>query len=479
VRDAVTSGRRAWAAVLSSLNPSAEDAWLTDAQLRLFRDGTRNSALTLAVGSFFVSQICAPWVEPRVRMTWWIAVTAIGIALHLIGLDLDQNANASLASIRLRAWSCLGITVTVLLAWASMSVFLWAPDQPLEDLLLIFILACSLAGSIAVAAAHPAISLAAFAINIVFIVGPLFGSRLNESLAWLACLFGLLMASQLVAMNRTVTKMLRLEHERAALVEDLTRAKTESDRDREHALAAGRARSQFLSSMSHELRTPMNAILGFSELIRNRPPGMGIEQYSEYGGIVHESGQQLLQLIDGILDLSRIEAGRFSLKEAEFDPAILFEDVFEACRARADAAGISFSLRVARALPLLRADQRAIRQIAINLLSNAFRFTAKGGSVALFAMVEADGGLAFGVEDTGIGIAPAEQADIFERFGRGRHDVTTAGHGVGLGLAIVKGFAEAHDGAIVVESTPGAGTCIAVRLPAARLCAPAPLRAAS
>ncbi len=284
--------RKVRSAVVQSLDPAPENAWLTDAQLRLYRDGTRNSALALALGSFFVSEVSAPWVELRTRMMWWMAVTAIGIALHLIATDLDRRENPSLELIRLRARCYLGMTVTFLLAWGSMSVFLWVPGQPLDDLVLVLILACSLAGSIAITAVHPAISLAAFTINIAFIIGPLFAShsRLNETLAWLACVYGALMASQLVAMHRTVTKMLRLEHERAGLVEDLTCAKRESDRDRVRATSAGKARSQFLSNMSHELRTPMNAILGFSELMRSRPPGMGSEQYAEYAGIVHESG---------------------------------------------------------------------------------------------------------------------------------------------------------------------------------------------
>jgi signal transduction histidine kinase len=137
----------------------------------------------------------------------------------------------------------------------------------------------------------------------------------------------------------------------------------------------------------------------------------------------------------------------------------------------AKAGGLSFSLKIAGQIAHTHADERAIRQIVVNLVSNALKFTRQDGSVNVFAHVEPDGRLAFGVEDDGIGIAPEDQVHVFERFGRGRHDVTATGKGTGLGLAIVKGFAEAHDAEVRLESDTGKGTRVTVFLPKARVAA--------
>ncbi|MGH6870131.1 MAG: sensor histidine kinase [Rhizomicrobium sp.] len=460
-------------AVARSMNPGAEDAWLLDAQMKLYEQSTRYSALLIPVGGFFIAEACEPWVSRTVRMTWWAALTVICFALQIVGRRMAANAVATVDDLRRRARIYVTMNSLFLLAWCSMSVFLWAPGEPVDHMMLILILACSLAGSIAITAVHPASAVNVFAIHAVFIVAPpaLSPYPLDHTLAGLAAVFLLLMSGQLVALHGSMTKMLTLEHERAALVDSLQTAKTESDRDRRRAVSAGLVKSQFLSHMNHELRTPMNAILGFSELMQNTAFGTTPEKCAEYAGIIHDSGTSLLSLIDDMLDLAKIEGGRLYLRESEFSFALLLDEAFMAHEAAAAAKPVSLAKKIARGLPAVHADERGLRQIANNLLSNAIKFTPPGGCVTAFARMEPDGRLAFGVEDTGIGIAPEEQAHVFERFGHGRHDVTTADKGTGLGLAIVKGFAEAHDGTVTLESELGSGTRVTVYLPRERVLA--------
>jgi len=462
-----------WRAVVRSLMPRREEAWLTDAQLELYRNGTRHTALIMPVAAFFVSQAVAPWVASEPRTLWWAAVSAVSLLAELIGVRLDRTLTHDASGIRLRACWFTAINAAFFLAWCSMSVVLWAPHSPADHMMLVLILACSLAGTIAVTAMHPGIALTAFVMHVMFIIGPTAtsGRTLDHTLAGLALVYVLLLAGQFVALNQSMTKMLTLEHEKSGLVENLRAAKLESDRERGRALAANQAKSQFLSNMNHELRTPMNAILGFSEMIKQRSFGDALEKYAEYGEIIHESGQHLLALINDMLDLAKIEGGRYSMREVDVDLAQLVREAVERNEVKAAAARVSLAPRLEGAVPHIFAYERGIRQIFTNLVSNALKFTPPGGCATIFATAERDGRIGFGVEDTGIGIAEEDQPYVFERFGHGRHDVTTAARGTGLGLAIVKGFAEAHDGAVELESALGSGTRVTVYLPQERVLA--------
>src|SRR6185312_6199699 len=164
------------------------------------------------------------------------------------------------------------------------------------------------------------------------------------------------------------------------------------------------AKSQFLANMSHELRTPLNAILGFSELIESRAFASSPEKHHEYAEMIHASGQHLLTLINDILDLARIEAGSLVLQETEIDITALIGDVVRLMTHRAETGGVKLCVETATDLPNLFADERSLRQILLNLVSNAVKFTPDGGTVDVFAELEPGGGICFGVSDTGIGI---------------------------------------------------------------------------
>lgn len=478
VRHAFRSVRR----ILSNtLYPSEENAWLAEAQLRLHRNGSRSSMVTMPIAGFLISLAFRPWVAFEWRVSWWAMLTLVCIGVHFGNKQLDRMTSRDAATVSRKSQYATALSIVFLMAWCSMSIFLWVPHQLADHMLLVLILACSMAGTIVVSATHPPIAVAALVIHAIFLIGPpAFGDMtLDIELSLLSVIFTVLLLGQLVGHTVGVLRLLTLEHERAALVQDLRTAKRESDLERGRATMAGQAKSQFLSHMNHELRTPMNAILGFSEIIQAKSFGGDVDKYAEYATIIHDSGEHLLSLIDGMLDLAKIDAGKLSLREAEVDVAMLIADAIEADAEIARQARISLTADVQRGLPCVLADERGLRQIVVNLLSNAIKFTQAEGHVTVFARVEPDGRFALGVDDTGIGIAGEDKEHVFERFGRGRHDVTEHLKGVGLGLAVVKGFAEAHDGKVILESEIGDGTRVTVILPKSRILLPQDQRLAS
>jgi signal transduction histidine kinase len=176
-----------------------------------------------------------------------------------------------------------------------------------------------------------------------------------------------------------------------------------------------------------------------------------------------------LSLIDDMLDLAKIEAGRMELQEREIDPYRLIEEALAFVAPRAATTGCALRSEPAGNLPILLADERALRQVLLNLLANAIKFTPAAGLITLSVDLEGGGVLVFRVRDSGVGIAPEDLARVFEKFGQGRKAALTGEKGTGLGLPIVKGLVEAHGGKIVLESAPGKGTCAVVTLPASRL----------
>jgi PAS domain S-box-containing protein len=238
----------------------------------------------------------------------------------------------------------------------------------------------------------------------------------------------------------------------------------------EAAEAAKRAKSEFLANMSHELRTPLNAIIGFSDVIRDEHLGpIGNERYKDYAGNVLESAHHLLTLINDILDVAKIEAGKLDLDEAPVAPAELGRQTLRLVADRARRAGVTLEAALPDDLPRLMVDGRKMKQILLNLLSNAIKFTPRGGRVALSAGRRADGGFAFAVSDTGIGIAPEDQATALAPFGQVDSQLARKFEGTGLGLPLSNALAQLHDGALELQSTPGKGTTVTVRLPAGRI----------
>lgn len=253
------------------------------------------------------------------------------------------------------------------------------------------------------------------------------------------------------------------------------RLEAEMRRSRElaaQAEAANRAKSDFLARMTHELRTPLNAVLGYAEMIRDQMLGPIDDRYRDYARDIHRSGSHLLSLIEDLLEMSRIEAGKLELREEVFDPREVAEAAHSVVRSFALERGVSVSIKVAPEVGRLKADRRILLQILLNLLNNATKFSFPGGHVACVIACEADGRPTLCVRDHGIGI-PADKIDlVLQPFGQANNapnDLKKSG--TGLGLAIVKAFAEMHGGTLTIDSEPDQGTTIKVFLPAARLVA--------
>jgi signal transduction histidine kinase len=228
--------------------------------------------------------------------------------------------------------------------------------------------------------------------------------------------------------------------------------------------AASRHKSEFLANMSHELRTPLNAIIGFSEVLGERMFGEVNEKQAEYLQDILASGRHLLSLINDILDLSKVEAGRLELELDRFHLPTALDNALTLLRERATRHGITLTRTVNEKVGDIVADERKVKQILLNLLSNAVKFTPRGGRVGVTATV-ADGVITISVSDTGIGIAPEDQAAVFEEFRQVGRDDARKREGTGLGLTLAKKFVELHGGRIWVQSQVGQGSTFALTLP--------------
>jgi PAS domain S-box-containing protein len=239
---------------------------------------------------------------------------------------------------------------------------------------------------------------------------------------------------------------------------------------KERADVASRTKTEFLSNMSHELRTPLNAIIGFAEIIKAEMLGpLGHADYKDYANDIHESGTHLLEIINDILDVVRIEAGKRELKESFLDIERVLTASLRLQQPRAEAAGVSLVEDIEPALPSLRGEEMAIKQILTNLISNAVKFTPAGGTVTLHAAIEPSGALLVSVADTGIGIALENIEKVVRPFGQVAGDLTRNHSGTGLGLALVKSLTELHGGRFALESEVGKGTTAKLWFPTTRL----------
>jgi len=252
-------------------------------------------------------------------------------------------------------------------------------------------------------------------------------------------------------------RRLRTENER---LEAIVLTRTEELRE------LNRHKSEFLANMSHELRTPLNAIIGFSEVMIGGIAGPQSEKQKEFCRDIRDSGKHLLSLINDILDLSKVEAGRMELEMARFDLRHAMDNALTLVRGRAEAHSIQLETLISEDVDEFEGDERKLKQILLNLLTNAIKFTPEGGSVTLMAQ-RAEGGYVFSVKDTGIGIAPEDQQKVFEEFRQVGVDSARKAEGTGLGLTLTKRLVELHGGRISVESFPGHGSTFTFNLPIA------------
>ncbi|NVJ70061.1 MAG: hypothetical protein HWE08_06895 [Alphaproteobacteria bacterium] len=261
----------------------------------------------------------------------------------------------------------------------------------------------------------------------------------------------------LIAVGAIVLLMMQQRHNRAL------------KRSMQQAEMANQAKSEFLANMSHELRTPLNAILGFSEMMEHQVFGkLGAPQYDEYVGHINESGKLLLDIINDILDLSKVESGRLILKEQPINIADLFDDISTLMTPRASAKNVKITLQCPADLPILHGDRRLFKQILLNVVGNAVKFTNRDGTIQLDAEVNQAGSIVVKVRDNGIGMTAEELEVALTPFGQAGSTMTRSHEGTGLGLPLVKSLMELHGGMLELASEKGVGTTVTMLFPAAR-----------
>lgn len=267
---------------------------------------------------------------------------------------------------------------------------------------------------------------------------------------------------EMLGISQDITAVAHARDEANRLSEQLTAALGEAD-------YANRTKTQFLANMSHELRTPLNAIIGFSEVIVQRMFGPVADKYVEYAEDIHRSGQHLLSIVNDILDLAKLEACKLELHESDVVLPDVVEDCLSLMHDRAEAGGLKLTSQPSTDARCLRADARVVKQVLINFLSNAIKFTPRGGRVHVTTALDGDGTLLLAVRDSGIGMSADEIEVALAPFGQIDSALARKHQGTGLGLPICKSFMELHGGTLTIESAAGAGTTMTAHFPARRV----------
>ncbi|WP_332698760.1 sensor histidine kinase [Bosea sp. (in: a-proteobacteria)] len=439
--------------------------------IRLFAQYRLNGTVGTLVLALLVGAAACAWVSPY-KVSGWVGFVAIACALMFV-LCRRFLAEPS-AEVRIGFWRRTMPLAEMFhgLAWALLPLLFVGIEAPgahfflTTTLLIVSALTVMLAATMPMAVYAGLVPITA-AIVLFFSFRSGIDSATMLMMAASAQLFFIFLANRLYS---TSVATIEFRAEKDALIAELGTAKANSDEARRKAEEANLAKSRFLATMSHELRTPLNAILGFSEVMKNEVFGEHANSaYKEYSGDIHGSGQHLLNLINEILDLSRIEAGKYELNEEALSLAGIADDCVHMLNLRAKAKSQTIRQAVEPDLPKIWADERAIRQVVLNILSNAIKFTPQGGDISVKVGWTATGGQYVTVTDTGPGIPEDEIPVVLQSFGRGSLAIKTAEQGSGLGLPIVKGLIDLHNGGFSLKSKPRAGTEVTITLPAERV----------
>ncbi|MCW2283740.1 two-component system cell cycle sensor histidine kinase PleC [Rhodoblastus acidophilus] len=440
--------------------------------LRLYAEGRLAAIVPQIMLCLAIGAMTTLWV-PTLAVFVWLCFTLCALALACLlarrFLKLDRGERDA------RAWYARFTVAEGVngVAWASLALLMagvndhWATTY----VMVVFMLAAGIHTVVAAFAPAAVFAvLAPLAAGVVFYMAPTTLQGPVAPLTLLACstlLYFAILARRIYASH---VDSLALQSEKDMLIAELEQAKAISDEARRRAEEASLAKSRFLATMSHELRTPLNAILGFSEVMKNELFGAhAVAAYRDYCNDIHASGSHLLTLINEILDLSRVEAGRYELKEESVSLPEVIEDCLRLLTLRARKREVTMTDVVEPNMPRIWADERALRQIALNLLTNAIKFTPPGGQVTVKVGWTRVGGQYFSVKDTGPGIPQEEIPVIMSSFGRGSMAQKNADEGTGLGLPIVKGLVELHGGKFTLRSKLREGTEVLVILPPERV----------
>ncbi len=412
------------------------------------------------------------WLPPLGAIVWTCGILTIhALIIHNCSKFLHEKASPAVT----RKWRVRFIALDLIygLAWTTILVHPSGLDV-VSNTLMLFVMLLVVAVSSMLAASQPIAALAATvpvssAIALNFVMRGTLDDYVMALLAVTAEGYFALLAHRL---HSTTLAALEARAEKDALIGELEQAKSISDEARYRAEAANVAKSRFLAQMSHELRTPLNAILGFSEVMKSEIFGPHqVPVYKDYSGDIHNSGVHLLNLINEILDLSRIEAGRYELHEEAISLVHVVADCHHLMKLRASNRGITIYEMFEQNMPRLWGDERATRQIVLNLLSNSIKFTPQGGEIWLKVGWTASGGQYLSVRDTGSGIPEDEIPIVLASFGQGSNSIKSAEQGAGLGLPIAKSLIDMHGGTFTLKSKLRIGTEVIVTYPPERVMA--------
>jgi two-component system, cell cycle sensor histidine kinase PleC len=440
--------------------------------LRQFAQNRLSGSLVILLLVVTIGLLSSLWNSGLTAGVW----TGGALLIHLIVVRtcrqfLDEPPSTS----NLRAWRLRFVMLDLFfgMAWTFILIHPVGTDEQsstfmLFVMLLVVAISSMLASSLPVAVLALTLPVTA-AIALDFAVKGTLHDYILAIMALTAEGYFSLLAYRLYS---TTLATLEARAEKDALIGELEQSKSISDEARRRAEAANIAKSRFLAQMSHELRTPLNAILGFSEVMKGEIfGGHAVPMYKDYAADIHDSGVHLLNLINEILDLSRIEAGRYELNEEPVSLYRVVEDCHHLLKLRAGNRGITIHELFEPDMPRLWADERAVRQICLNLLSNAIKFTPQGGEIWLKVGWTASGGQYMSVKDTGPGIPEEEIPVVLASFGQGSNSIKSAEQGAGLGLPIAKNLIDLHGGTFTLKSKLRIGTEVLVTFPPERVMA--------
>jgi two-component system cell cycle sensor histidine kinase PleC len=425
--------------------------------------------LLLVVTVGFMSSI---WTGALAAGIWIAAV----LVIHAVMIaKCRQFLERPMHEISASAWRLRFVMLDLFygLAWMFILIHPVGVDESASTFMLFVMLLVVAISSMLASSLPTAVFAATFPVTTAIALEFIFQGKLRDYiLAIMALTAQGYFAALTYRLYSSTLATLEARAEKDALIGELEQAKAISDEARRRAEAANIAKSRFLAQMSHELRTPLNAILGFSEVMKTEVFGThAVPAYREYSSDIHNSGVHLLGLINEILDLSRIEAGRYELNEESVSLLAIVEDCHHLLKLRASNRGIVIHEVFEPGLPRLWADERAIRQICLNLLSNAIKFTPQAGEIWLKAGWTASGGQYVSVKDTGAGIPEEEIPVVLASFGQGSNSIKSAEQGAGLGLPIAKSLVDLHGGTFALKSKLRIGTEVVVTFPPERVVA--------
>jgi two-component system cell cycle sensor histidine kinase PleC len=442
--------------------------------LRAYAETRVNSAVSAVALILLISCLALNWVPGQRIMIWLVLAFSSLILCYGMAQKLLAHEDSK---IMVKEWRTKFVVTELVhgFVWAGAAAMLLSVGDPNARTLVICVMLLSSAFNTMITATIPVAVYAAIlptSLTSVAYIAYVDRAGVKSFIPLLATVGASLVFFYVLAkrFHQLAFESLFFRAEKNELIAELEQAKANSDEARRRAEEANLAKSRFLATMSHELRTPLNAIMGFSEVLKSELFGPHANPaYKDYSNDIHSSGQHLLTLINEILDLSRVEAGRYELKEESISLVGLAQECRHLLTIRAEKRDIKLIEALEPSLPRIWADERALRQVIINLLANAIKFTPQGGQVTLKVGWTSTGGQYVAIKDTGPGIPEDEIAVVMSSFGRGALAQKNADEGTGLGLPIVKGLVELHGGQFMLRSKLREGTEAIVIFPPQRV----------